>query len=92
MVFAKPLDARFNMETLMRDIDRTASIIVAVIRTIVAVLTVPAMISVGITLWQGKNSYALELVKTRLFFIFLGLLILFLTEPLVRFVLYVIGY
>lgn len=86
------IEERFNINKLLKDVDSAATVIIGTIRTVVAILTVVLIASVGFTLWNCKDGQTLELVKTRIYFIFAGLFIIFLTEPIVRFVLYVVGY
>lgn len=85
------IEERFHIQGLLDEVDTAASVIVATIRTIVTVLTVALMASVGFTLWRCRDGQTLELVKTRLYFIFMGLFVIFLTEPIVKFVLSITG-
>lgn len=91
IAFADSIEERFHIKGLLDDIDSAATIIVATVRTIASVLTAVLVVSVGFTLWRCRDGQTLELVKTRIYFIFLGLFIIFLTEPIVKFVLRLMG-
>lgn len=85
------IEDRFNIRELLDEVDSAATIIVATIRTIATVMTVILIASVGFTLWNCKDSQTLEIVKTRLYFIFAGLFVIFLTEPIVKFVTHLVS-
>lgn len=90
-VSASSLEDRFSFSEFHRQLEEGAHLIIVTVRAGVAVLTVLIALSVGVTLWLSRDAQALEIVKVRIFLIFIGLMIVFLTEPIVRFVLYIIG-
>jgi|LFRM01.1.fsa_nt_gb hypothetical protein len=78
---------RFNMEAVLEDVDHMAVTIIAVIRTLAAILSVILVIFIGLNIWKSADSYVLHQVKNQLFLLFIGLTLIFTTEPLVRFLL-----
>ncbi len=87
LLVAKPLQERFNMMNVMSDVNTMTTQVVDILRTVVAIITVLLIISVGMTLWHSHNGAALEAVKTRLMLIFCGLALIFMAEPFVKFLL-----
>ena len=85
------IEERFNISSLLESVDSTATVVVATIRTVAAVLTVVLLASVRLTLWRAQDGQILEMVKTRIYFIFAGLFVIFLTEPIVKFILGIVG-
>jgi len=85
---ASGIETRFGFDQLIREMDYVGSIIIATIRTLATIITVLLILSVGYTLWQAKDGVALEIVKVRIFFIFIGLLIIFIAEPIANFIFY----
>jgi len=83
------LEQRFKIEGLLTSVESAATVIIGAIRVIAAIVTVVLIASVGLTLWSCKDGATLEIVKIRIYFIFIGLFVIFLTEPIVRFVLYI---
>jgi len=45
------------------------------------------VIFIGLNIWKSADSYVLHQVKNQLFLLFIGLTLIFTTEPLVRFLL-----
>jgi len=76
----------FNPTEILSNIDDVAATIISVFRIVVLIILAPLVISIGITLLTAKDSYALEQVKGRLLFLFVGLLLVFTTEPIVKFI------
>lgn len=92
VVFASDEEAikeRFRIDGLLDTVDSAAVVIIGTVRVIAGIVTVLLVASVGLTLWACRDGQTLEIVKTRIFLIFIGLFVIFLTEPIVRFVLYV---
>ena len=85
------IEERFNISSLLESVDSAATVVITTIRTVTAVLTVVLLASVGFTLWRAQDGQTLEMVKTRIYFIFAGLFVIFLTEPIVNFVRGIVG-
>lgn len=86
------IETRFGFNQLMQEINHVGSVIVAVVRTLVSIITAVLILSIGVTLWQARDGIALEVVKVRVIFIFVGLLIVFMAEPITNFIFYLLGW
>ncbi len=76
----------FDTAVILENIDDMSNILITTIRVGVLIILTPLVISIGITLFTAKDSYALEQVKGRSIFLLIGLLLIFTTEPIVRFI------
>lgn len=76
----------FDTTIILEDIDNMAGTLITTIRVAILIILAPLVISIGMILFTAKDSYALEQVKGRLIFIFVGIMLVFTTEPIVRFI------
>ena len=90
-VSADSLAERFNFDKLSERLEEGTRLIIVLVRTSVALLTVLLIISVGVALWQARDAQVLEIVKVRITLIFIGLMFVFFAEPIVNLIFHILG-
>lgn len=90
--FGGVFEERFQLRTLVQELEAGTSYLITAVRSVVALVTVIIAISLGLTLWAGQSSQALESVKVRFALLFLGILVVFMTEDIIKFIFYILGW